>query len=949
MQDNVINAVFRYLSGVAVLVWICFSATPAQGQDAESVYYKNYVRHADGSQCQHAPPHASFTAYINNDQRKILIDNAPRWDTETGSNFDATTGTFGVELQNFTEPSLEVGDSIAVRFTCIAYSQQATLRDTLPSIPWPRFPSTLTLEEKDIPAAPGNVSLTLNTSNERVLEWDTESGLTYSVYRRTVQDTIFNGQSRKLYTRVNTDLNTNTFTDTTTTDSVLFGYIVYAQNSSGILGAHSSEIIETRSITNIQVQNRTPTTVSVSWDSFTAPIGETVGYNIYRRLPGGEFGEPIAYTGLNPSYSDTRLQPGTQYEYLIRARVDAQTEFGESQVLSVTTLAAQDGYYIYANLKGAVVIYKNTNDPFKIPDSEVADIQELLQYTRDFYWRNSGMKLNIEWDFYPIDEYKEFGDGTQVQTTARHLADMGIMNTQYDMIFRITPATTGLWSVGAPVLDLPDPRVSDGDKRRTGFCQVHWPKYSGAGYPYVFEDIETPPAVIWTAEHENQHVIDAVYRWNNHEEMPHGDRPQEFGPENQHGRHWSFQSKMFRYFDYYEDLLPEWGDIYETIDADNDGFPDADDRVTLDESRFGSSADNVDTDGDGLTDKAEATDGIYHYSLADPNNQDTDEDGTPDGEDVLPRYPVHQTIREFTPVIDGEIEAGWPMVNDTIYYSTSSRGYSPKWYMSYNADSLYFALDLPDVGVPYLFFDFGADSRYWGRGNTEMEFNLTNGTIATLRSWDGTQEARDYQQELDPDVNWPSGFWDTNNSYVQHFGRRVLTEYMINLNINLDLPRIRIEMAIPKNEWGDLTLQPGDSIGVLLNYDKVNDEPGAWANTFDEHSFVYFTFEGEVGTSEEKSAGIVPEFELEQNYPNPFNGETLIRYSIPEPGLTTVKIYDVRGNLVKTVGRLHQNTGQHAYRWNAQNEAGKPAPSGVYFYRLENGSKTATGKMVLIR
>ena len=96
-------------------------------------YYKNFVRHSEGEFCTHIPPAASFVAYLNNDLTRILLENAPRWETGGDPNITGA-GVFGVELGNFSQPSASAGDSIFFRFTCRETGQQGILSEYLDSL-----------------------------------------------------------------------------------------------------------------------------------------------------------------------------------------------------------------------------------------------------------------------------------------------------------------------------------------------------------------------------------------------------------------------------------------------------------------------------------------------------------------------------------------------------------------------------------------------------------------------------------------------------------------------------------------------------------------------------------------------------------------------------------------------------------------------------------------------
>mgnify|MGYP001813377118 FL=1 len=88
---------------------------------------------------------------------------------------------------------------------------------------------------------------------------------------------------------------------------------------------------------------------------------------------------------------------------------------------------------------------------------------------------------------------------------------------------------------------------------------------------------------------------------------------------------------------------------------------------------------------------------------------------------------------------------------------------------------------------------------------------------------------------------------------------------------------------------------------------------------------------------------------LHQNYPNPFNPTTVIRFDLPRPANVSLRVYNVKGELVSTLidGRLAE--GSREVTWNATDDRGRRVASGVYFYRLSAGDIIQTKKMILLR
>jgi hypothetical protein len=90
---------------------------------------------------------------------------------------------------------------------------------------------------------------------------------------------------------------------------------------------------------------------------------------------------------------------------------------------------------------------------------------------------------------------------------------------------------------------------------------------------------------------------------------------------------------------------------------------------------------------------------------------------------------------------------------------------------------------------------------------------------------------------------------------------------------------------------------------------------------------------------------------LANAYPNPFNPTTTIEYSIKEQGHVLLTVYNVAGQLVRTLVDDVQAPleGGFSKEWNGSNNAGQPVSSGVYFYKLTTKGFSQTKKMVLLK
>lgn len=88
---------------------------------------------------------------------------------------------------------------------------------------------------------------------------------------------------------------------------------------------------------------------------------------------------------------------------------------------------------------------------------------------------------------------------------------------------------------------------------------------------------------------------------------------------------------------------------------------------------------------------------------------------------------------------------------------------------------------------------------------------------------------------------------------------------------------------------------------------------------------------------------------LEQNHPNPFNPATTIDFRIDRAGPVILDVFDATGRRVRRLVGEVLPAGPHSVRWDGRDADGRPAGSGVYYYRLGADEQHATRKMILLK
>jgi hypothetical protein len=136
-------------------------------------------------------------------------------------------------------------------------------------------------------------------------------------------------------------------------------------------------------------------------------------------------------------------------------------------------------------------------------------------------------------------------------------------------------------------------------------------------------------------------------------------------------------------------------------------------------------------------------------------------------------------------------------------------------------------------------------------------------------------------------------------------------------------------------------LKAGEEKEVIFTFDAKR-IPGAAKDTI---SFLITDNNGGSWKKEIYLTYALPkEFKLEQNYPNPFNPSTTIEFTIPKEGRYSVSVYNILGQLVKTLTEDEFKPGYYKVNFDASRIS-----SGVYIYRLYGNSVNITKKMILMK
>jgi flagellar hook assembly protein FlgD len=88
---------------------------------------------------------------------------------------------------------------------------------------------------------------------------------------------------------------------------------------------------------------------------------------------------------------------------------------------------------------------------------------------------------------------------------------------------------------------------------------------------------------------------------------------------------------------------------------------------------------------------------------------------------------------------------------------------------------------------------------------------------------------------------------------------------------------------------------------------------------------------------------------LEKNFPNPANPSTNIGYSLASDGPVELRVYNMMGQVIRTLVDGYQVAGHYAVQWDGKDDSGLSVASGVDLSRLQAGNRVEARQLLLLR
>ena len=163
-----------------------------------------------------------------------------------------------------------------------------------------------------------------------------------------------------------------------------------------------------------------------------------------------------------------------------------------------------------------------------------------------------------------------------------------------------------------------------------------------------------------------------------------------------------------------------------------------------------------------------------------------------------------------------------------------------------------------------------------------------------------------------------------------------------------------------KNTYNSVKTKVGESVSTAVS--KITSTASTVKKWFGWGDYYYWTWDE--ATQQILAVSILPDysksttgfddnitdntsFSVSQNYPNPFSGSTTIGFNLNESNNVSVKIYNLQGQLVRTLVEEQNFTqGSYSFEWEGNNDNNLTIPSGVYIYQVKTNQNLISNKLM---
>jgi hypothetical protein len=158
--------------------------------------------------------------------------------------------------------------------------------------------------------------------------------------------------------------------------------------------------------------------------------------------------------------------------------------------------------------------------------------------------------------------------------------------------------------------------------------------------------------------------------------------------------------------------------------------------------------------------------------------------------------------------------------------------------------------------------------------------------------------------------------------------------------------------AVVAHQWrssidGALSTSPTFSTtalteGIHMIYYRVQDDQEEWS----EEDSTEIEVQPTAVSESDRGSDL---FFVSASRPNPFRSSVSISYTLPVDDRVRVEVFDVSGQIVRTLADGTVASGTHTATWDGTDSSGRPVTNGIYFFKLTASSKMEMRRVILLR